>query len=296
MKKVYISILSLASVFALATGCGSDNSKVEENKEEISVDVSDLEEEEISNVFYALPSPFELASLLRASGVEYSAEVLNNPDNVANYATQHDKAINLGIYGADLSISSIYNQTQETMGYLKAIKIIADDLGLTAAFDQATMDRLEKSKDNRDSLQRIVADAYMMANGYLKENARSSTASLVLAGGWIEGIHIATSLVDANKANKDLEELIADQRYSIDNLIALLNLHKDEAGIDEMITDFTELKTLFAEIKEVEKKATEGQAGNGKMVIGGGVELDFPQELMTRIVDKVNAIRTKFVK
>ena len=204
--------------------------------------------------------------------------------------------MNLGIYGADLSISSIYDMTQETMLYLKSIKVIADDLGLTAAFDQETMARLESSKANRDSLQRIVADAYMMANGYLKENARSSTASLVLAGGWIEGIHIATSLVDIEKPNSDLEELIADQRFSIDNLIGLISLHKDEAGIDEMITDFNELKSLFDQIKEVENSGIKKKSEGASMVIGGEVSLDFPHELMVQIVDKVNAIRTKFVK
>jgi hypothetical protein len=297
MKKVYISILSLASVFALATGCGSDKSSTEKSDAEVlEVDVIDVdvEEEEMSNVFYALPSPFELASLLRASGVEYDAEVLNNPESVANYTTTHGKAINLGIYGADLSLSSIYDQTQETMLYLKAIKIIADDLGLTAAFDGGTMERLERAKDNKDSLQRIVADSYLMANSYLKENAKSSTASLVLAGGWIEGVHIATSLVDLDKPNEDLKELVADQRYSIENLIGLLSTHTDEVGITEMIADFESLKMLFDEIKEVESKHTNTTEG-GKMVLGGSVELDFPHELLVKIVNKVNEIRTGFV-
>lgn len=295
MKKIYISIFVLASSMMLTTGCGSDTAKEENAEAQIAEQEMAIEEEEVSNVFYALPSPFELASLLRASGVEYNVEVLNNPESVSNYTTTQSKAINLGIYGADLSISSIYNKTQETVLYLKSIKTLADELGLTAAFDAETMNRLESNKESNDSLQRIVADAYMMANSYLKENARSSTASLVLAGGWIEGVHIATSLVDLEKPNSDLEELVADQRFSIDNLIALLKTHKSEPGVEDLIADFESLKALFSEIKEVEVKGTNSSEQGNKMVIGGDVKLEFSEGLMKRIVDKVNEIRTKLV-
>ena len=63
-----------------------------------------------------------------------------------------------------------------------------------------------------------------------------------------------------------------------------------------MITDFNELKSLFDQIKEVENSGIKKKSEGASMVIGGEVSLDFPHELMVQIVDKVNAIRTKFVK
>lgn len=300
MKLLYKSAIALFFGLALvfATGCGSEQSTSEEDAKAIEVDASDIEEEteQVQNVFYALPSPFEVATLLKASGAEFEADVLNDPEKVANYLTTQSKAINLGIYGADLSIATVYNKTQETVLYLKAIKQLADELGLTSAFDAATMDRLEKSKDVQDSLQRIVAESYMMANAYLKENARSSTATLVLVGGWIEGVHIATSLVDVDNPNEELKGLIADQRFSIENLIALLNMHSDEAGITNLVEDFKELNKLFLQIEESEKSTTEKAEGKStKMVIGGETELNFSPELLKTIVLKVEEIRTKFV-
>jgi hypothetical protein len=294
MKKIVNSVFTMFSLSTLLVlnGCGGDSANTQ-------VDVNIMTEEEVEdsdNVFYALPSPFEVASLLRASGVEYNVNVLNSPDKVANYSTTQSKAINLGVYGADLSISTIFDKTQETMTYMKAIKQLADEIGLTAAFDVKTMERIDLSKDNPDSLQRIVADAYMMANSYLKENARSSAASFILAGGWIEGVHIATSLVDFSKPNPELDVLIADQRYSIENLIAMLAAHKDETGVPEIIQDFEELQKLFEQIEEKQVEETSAsKSGGNKMVIGGETTVEFPIGLMEKIISKVNEIRTKFV-
>ena len=101
------------------------------------------------------------------------------------------------------------------MLYLSCIKKLADDLGISSAFDSETMTRLDASKESKDSLQNIVAQAYGMANNYLKSNASSSTSSLILAGGWIEGLHIASSMLDPENPNEELIELIADQRYAL---------------------------------------------------------------------------------
>ena len=63
MKKRYISVISMLVISIAFTGCGTEDNTVENNDAEaVKVDVKDLEEEEeVSNVFYALPSPFEMA-------------------------------------------------------------------------------------------------------------------------------------------------------------------------------------------------------------------------------------------
>jgi hypothetical protein len=182
------------------------------------------------------------------------------------------------------------------MLYLSSIKKLADDLGISAAFDGETMTRLESSRDSRDSLQIIVAQAYGMANAYLKENSRSSSSSLILAGGWIEGVHIATSMLDPNEPNEDLIELIADQRFSLQNLISLLEINAEEEEIASLISELKELDTIYAEVNDEESNAvTASESENGTMILGGGSSIDVSSEVLVKITSKVNQIRSKII-
>ncbi|MBL4625471.1 MAG: hypothetical protein JKY42_10075, partial [Flavobacteriales bacterium] len=180
---------------------------------------------------------------------------------------------------------------------LSCIKKLADDLGISAAFEGETMMRLEASKDSKDSLQHIVAEAYAMANAYLKENSSSSASSLILTGGWIEGVHIATSMADPENPNEDLIELIADQRFSAENLISLLELNKDEEDIAAILVDLNELNDLYAQIDDVDgHEVSTTTSENGTMILGGGSSVTLDPELLKKITAKVTEIRTKIVE
>ena len=101
--------------------------------------------EEAKSIFYMLPSPIETASLLQKAGAEYDISILNPVMNVNKYELASTKAINLGIYGSDLSYASVFDQTQEVMFYLSCCKKLADGMGLTKAFDSKTMGRIEEN-------------------------------------------------------------------------------------------------------------------------------------------------------
>ena len=294
-KTSILAILSVALLISCSSGEG-ENKKQTSTDKEIIESLTQNDQNEAQKVFYALPSPFEVSSLLKASGVKFEDGMLNSIDNLSNYSTTTSKAINLGIYGADVSFTSIYDKTQHTMLYLSCIKKLADDLGISSAFGGETMQRLESTKGSQDSLQYIVAEAYGMANSYLKENSRSSSSSLILTGGWIEGIHIATSMVDPENPNEDLIELIADQRFSVENLISLLELNKKEEDIAAIIADLSDLNTLFAEIEaEGSHDVTTTTSESGAMILGGGNAAALNTELLEKITQKVNEIRTKYV-
>jgi hypothetical protein len=305
-KKTYINMSTKTSLLAILSisflvSCSPGENEAADNTQEPNdqsiVEELDREEQNVAQkMFYALPSPFEISSLLKTSGVEFEDDILNSIDNVSKYETKTSKALNLGIYGADVSFTSIYEKTQHTMLYLSCIKKLADDLGISAAFGGETMGRLESSKDSKDSLQYIVAEAYGMANAYLKENSSSSASSLILTGGWVEGVHIATSMLNPESPNSDLIELIADQRFSVENLILLLELNKDEEDIASILIDLNELKDLYAQIDDpTGHEITTSTKEDGTMVLGGGSSVTLDTELLAKITAKVNEIRTKIV-
>ena len=65
----------------------------------------------------------------------------------SKYQTTRARAINLGIYGTDINYASMFNQTQETLFYVKCAKTLANNLGVMNAFDKETLDRIEGNID-----------------------------------------------------------------------------------------------------------------------------------------------------
>ena len=162
--------------------------------------------EETKALFYSLPSPIETASILQKTGAEYDATILNPVVNVNKYELASTKAINLGIYGSDLSYASVFDQTQEVMFYISSCKKLADGLGLSNAFDAKTMSRMEENINDKDSLLHLISDSYWMADAYLEENERSNLSALIISGGWVEGLYIATQLARSNP-NKEVQKI-----------------------------------------------------------------------------------------
>src|ERR1035437_1571347 len=58
---------------------------------------------ETPSVSYSLPSPLQVASIFKKSGLKYKAGVTNSLKDPSKYTTNLSKAINLGVYRADLS-------------------------------------------------------------------------------------------------------------------------------------------------------------------------------------------------
>ena len=166
---------------------------------------------EIDGKVFSIPSPIQTAMLIKNAGTNYNKDILNEPSKVTNYSTNFKKAINLGIYGADLGYVTMYDQTQDAISFLTAVKSIADDLGVSSAFDLALVERFEKNIGNQDSLLALVSDAYKSSDRYLKGNQQNDIGSLILAGGWIESLYFATSTAEMT-GNADVIKRIGEQK------------------------------------------------------------------------------------
>ncbi|MCK6649230.1 MAG: hypothetical protein L6Q66_06215, partial [Bacteroidia bacterium] len=201
------------------------------------------------NVFYSIPSPVETTSLLKAAGAKYNSAYLNPIENLSKYSSVKSKALNLGIYGADLSFTSMFDKTQESMLYLRCTNKLATGLGISGSFDDKTTERIEANMENRDSLLSIISDSYWNADSYLKENGQPGVSALIIAGGWIEGLYIATQIATDTK-NEDVSTRIGEQKLSLDNLMALLESYKsDNEGVAEVYALMSPLKAVYDGIK-----------------------------------------------
>ncbi len=271
------------------TNSGNENSTGEPR--------SDFKLDKAKEILYLIPSPIEVVSLLKKAGAEYKGEILNPTENVSKYQTTRAKAINLGIYGTDINYASLFDQTQETLFYVKCAKTLANNLGVMNAFDKETLDRIEGNIENRDSMVTIMSDTYWEADTYLKENERANISALVIAGGWIEGLHIATRISELKPNNEKLIKRIAEQKYSLNNLILLIGNYEKDTDIDYVLEDLKSIKTVFDSLEMV-KSAIENKVDEktGVTTIGGSKEIKISPSQLASISGKIKEIRTKYIE
>ncbi len=301
MLKIYTNskllTMLLATIILIAfSGCRSCNKKA--NQDNLEVDNEILDDiSQAKKIFYSLPSPLETAMLIKTAGASYNEKLLNPLSNASSYTTNKSMALNLGIYTTDLSFASLFDQTQTSINYMQAAKKMADGLGILDAIDNNTIQKLEENINNRDVIMDIISETFMASSSFLKENDRTSVASIVLVGGWLEGLYIATQLVDpSNIKDNKLVERIIDQKLSFDIVLKLLNENKENADVASLIVEMNELKKIFNKI-EIKSSKIQVVTDNKSNVttLKSVSKVNVTTETFQELTDKVKAIRNNFI-
>jgi len=290
----------LFSAFFIAS-CGSGGDKQRES--EITLDMTEIDQElfedidEAKKIFYSLPSPLETAMLIRSAGAQYDAELLNPVDNARNYTTNKSMALNLGIYTCDLSFASLYDQTQASISYMGAAKKMADGLGILDAIDEKTIEDLEENINNRERIMDIVSETFLNSSAFLKENDRAALSAIVLVGGWMEGLYIATELVNRGTfEDNKLVIRIVDQKLSLEIVMKLLEENQSNPDVAGLIEEINELKAIFDQIK-IETSAIEPihDQETNVTTLKSKSQSNLTHELFIELSEKVRSLRNTFV-
>ncbi len=244
MALPFKQIILLSSIAFLCGACGGNKQEDIDDDNDINTIVK-LDSQKISaqNVFNALPGRTQIINLTTKAQAEYNAAVLSDPNNVNKYTIETSQALNLGVYGSDLNVTGVFEQTQESMLFLNCVNILAKNLGVSNAFDEKMVNRMEANKENRDSTMEIISQSFRNADIYLKENGRPGTSALIVAGAWIEGIYIACNTAKDTKSEEVVKEIFS-QTESLKYLIELLVASKLSTETNYLITDLKDLEIL----------------------------------------------------
>ncbi len=257
----------VGSVVLFLGACGGSKQEEIDASDDGSTEVAGVDSQKISaqNVFNTIPSRATILELTKQAGSEYNVQFLNNPDDVSKYSLESSRALNLGVYGADLNVASIYEQTQESMLFFKCVSIIAKSIGVSNSFDENMGDRMTANQSNRDSTLNIITQAFKSADNTLRKNGRPGTSSLLVAGAWIEGLYVACQTAKETN-NEPVVKEIFNQSESLRNLIELMESSKiaNEASfilpelkdLQKIIESKTDKVYNVASIKELDTKIT----------------------------------------
>lgn len=255
LKLIVLSV----GVLVLAS-CGSDpkpevNSDPAPEMAEVEQEMTEEDLAQADAMIQNMPSPIEMAILVKHAGGEYNPDLLNDVKNVDNYLTNGKKTLNMGIYSSDVGYTSLYKQTQETVFFLDNVRKLSDDIGLSDAFDKSMFERVEANIENRDSLLQILSASYDMANQYLKENNRMNTSVLMIAGGWVESMFLAANLgVEGGRPENIIALRILEQEMVLGKIITSMKMIDDDPLVAEMAVKLEELLALLSanDLKEGE--------------------------------------------
>ena len=218
LKHFGIALLTVAIGIAI-TSCKS-SPRNEDNPSQPAADtLSTLVK--FDNAIFPTPSPWQVIKLIQKNNIPFSESYINNASNYQQYTTSFKQAVNLGIYGIDLSYLNIYDKTQESLQYLGIIKKLSDQLRITESFDEQIFERIENNIENKDSLVKIISDTYANSDLYLKKNERYDISALVVTGCWVESLYIMTKIAQESN-NREIINRIGEQKHPLDNLIELL--------------------------------------------------------------------------
>lgn len=299
MRILPIGLLLVLIVTACETSKRPDEKAFLESLDSAEVKGPAISDEVISSIIQQIPSPLEISVLLKESGTKYDRTLLNSPENISKYNSNYRKALNLGIYGTDLGYTNIYEQNQDGLDYMAAIKELANGLNIGQFFDIETIGRLATNSKNLDSLLLITTQNFNSINHYLQDQNRANLSVLLLTGGWMEAMHITCQVSAKDPGNKELQEKIGEQKIILENIVLLLSFYQEvDQNMASLLEDLNKLKDEYENIEIIKTyKESTFEVVDGVMVIkdNSSSEIKITQENIDNIKNIIASIRKKVI-
>lgn len=249
----------------------------------------------INGKIFSIPSPLQMVSLLKSQDDVFNESVLTDPKKVENFTTTFKRAINMGVYGADLGYATIYEKNMQAIAYLGSVDKLSAELGISGAFDADLVARFIDNGNNQDSMLVIMSEGYRKGDQFLKENEQHDVASLILTGGWIESLYFATTIFEKTE-DQEIANRIGEQKTALKTIIDLLTDFNEEGTYTKLIDDLNDLKSDFDQIKfNYQYIAPITMADKFQTNIKSKSSVQVDADILDSIVSKVKAIRNELI-
>ena len=175
---------------------------------------------------------------------------------------------------------------------------MAEELGIGQTFQKEFISRLEKNANNKDTLLQVISEFFLDNDSYLKNQNQQDISTYILAGGWIEGLYLGTEMADENTNSTGLREIIASQRFSLDNLIILVESLNNKEGSEELLASIKRIDEHFKTIKvnDANKKTSAKNEEGILKITSEGVPSVLTDSSFNYIKKEVAAIRSNIIE
>ncbi len=221
MNKKISSVLVIAScIFSISCGetKAPEANPVEDNEELVVEEVEVMDDEDEPE--FIIPSALQISAIFKSSGLTYIDDITNSPEKVSDYHSKFEKLLNFGVYSGDLFYCILNDQSQMSIQYLKAIRQLADETGMSGIFNTGPLfERFETNIGNKDSVFNIMLEFQEKTDVLIAENNEEHSAMVIFAGAWTEGMYIGLDAARTSE-NENLKARLAEQMTIVENLVS----------------------------------------------------------------------------
>ena len=261
-------VLILGTVSCRQDNTGSGAREAGLTDEEILESVEKIEQ--IKKIYHLIPSPGEMLSVLNIGGLDFNGDLLNPTSHIDNYLDSKSSTLNLGVYTTDLAFAAIFGRHEETIEYLEAVRKLSEEARVEEAIDENLLARARGNVQDLDTLFVISNDAFISMITYCEKNHRSNSMVLITAGAFVESLYLATSLAESSAEAEYLIQHLADQKYSIENLLVFAKSLENDPNVSEILAVLKPLEDIYNALDQSPGETRVKKEATGKLIIGGG--------------------------
>lgn len=252
--------------------------------------------DEIKEVIYSMYLPTDMADVFSRSGINYDPDLPAPIKDASLYTDPEQIAIMLGVYGVDITYMKLLGQSAAAAQYYRIIEQLSTKVGVPVSVFQLSSQRLEKYFSNEDSLAAVIEEIYRKSDEFFKGNGDQHLASLSLAGGWIEAMHIGVSIIKADSGNYIMAERILQQKYSLNSIYTLLSNHQESLSIKGYLLLLKKLRKIYDEVNIRYQKEGFSVDTTQKKLQAYKAHIEYDEETMKQLITTVPLVRKEFIR
>ena len=248
----------------------------------------------MKEIYYGLLTPVEVCNIFDRLGLSFNDTIISPSDNCNLYMSSYKAAMNLGVYGVDMGYMKLFGVNKQTVSYFNTIKTLSERLNMPVNFLADAVKDVDRTMNDADSLTSLMSDAYKKIDDHLRAEGSQGTLGLMMMGGWIESMYIATQLAyDPENPDPQVVEKIAEQKYSLLSLLSFMKNYYD----DPMVVFYTKkLKYLNRWFDTFDIYYREGDVKIDtvrQVITTTGSEMTVTIETLNEIRDYIASLRTE---
>ena len=252
--------------------------------------------DEKNEIFYGILTPVEMSTMFNRLGITYNSAALNPISNRDQYLSSSKASINTGVYGVDFGYLKVFGIGQQMVDYMVTIGELSYKLGIPDNYITEPIKRVESDIANPDTILLLMGDAFTKMEKHLREGGRESTAGLIVMGGWVEAMFIATQIVyNPDKPDSEVIQRIAQQKYTLTTLLSFLKNYYDDPVVVYYSKKLKYLKNYFDSFDIIFKKGDLEIDTINQVLRSSGSEMNVTVETLNNIRDYVAKLRTEMV-
>lgn len=279
--------LWLCFLLLFLSHCGKDQGKENTPVKKESLDVPSSTRVKRTEMIL-IPSPIEIIQVMQQNAKVEPALIINLSETEPAH-TSYQKAVMMGILAANIGYMNLRSPAPQTSHYFNRFKQLAEELQITNVFTDDLMQRVEKNRNQLDSLQMLASHTYREVIQALQEAGQEELIHLIIFSGWVEGMRFALESWKKNPVPA-LGDRIAEQKISLETIESAIKQYPKL--YQTLAIPLAKLHVAFQPIQiQYSGKAKTRRVGN-RIIVENTNQLVYTKEHLLNLIQAIEEVRS----